>query len=739
MRLSAMHKSTLDADLCARSGADQVPITTAEQEQVLQFQQSVFNDVVTNKSCQSILDNLCLLAEQLLPNSVATLMVYDSAENALSLLAAPSVPQEQHQALSGLVVGPRGGSCGNAIFRNEPIFVRDTLSDERWADLRHLAESFNLRACWSMPIRNPEQQAVGSFALSSFENRMPSSFHCRVLQIGADMAGLVLARQQQEEAISEQRKRLELLGKAIESASEGVVITDADNNIIEVNPFFEQVTGYTHEEVMGRNPSFLSSGSHSKDFYQSMWQELLEQGRWSGEVINQCKDGRQWSQWLSLSVLRDDRGVIQNYVGVFADLTEIKSERDRHVEALKTDSLTGLPNKNQLQEALDVCGCDSALLVLNVNNFSLINSAYGLDFADCLLAAITDRLKIVLEGACIYRLNADEFAVHYDEEVSLQAVFNKVRENFFLNQLQVDNLSFNISFSYGGAVGADDLIRKALLALKKAKEGGRGRFYQYADQRDELEQHQRLEYMQWNALLHRALNEDCLVPYFQGIRDNDSGDINYYECLIRMQIDGKVYGPYQFLQPAKLSGLLPVITRTVIEKSCQVMAHNQCDFSINITEDDLSHHYLEEYLVQRCETYGIPPRRITLEILEGVSAAGKKNHVKQLASLKAQGFRLAIDDFGTEYSNFERILELDVDMIKIDAKYIKSIDTDSTSYEITRAIVFFAQNAGIPVVAEFVHSESVQRVVESLGIRFSQGYLFSEPAPQVIAYVKAED
>ncbi|MFG1489644.1 EAL domain-containing protein, partial [Oceanospirillum sp. HFRX-1_2] len=105
--------------------------------------------------------------------------------------------------------------------------------------------------------------------------------------------------------------------------------------------------------------------------------------------------------------------------------------------------------------------------------------------------------------------------------------------------------------------------------------------------------------------------------------------------------------------------------------------------------------------------------------------------IKQLASLKAKGFRLAIDDFGTEYSNFERILELDVDMIKIDAKYIKSIDTDQTSYEITRAIVFFACNAGIPVVAEFVHSEAVQRVVESLGIRFSQGYLFSEPAAMI--------
>lgn len=726
-----MRQGVYRMDAPARSDVGQVPITVAQQDQILSFQQSVFNDVVTHQDWMLVLDNLCRMAETLLPNAVASLMVRESETGMLNVLSAPSVPQVGHEALCGLIPGPTGGSCGNAVFRNEPVFVRDTFTDDRWQDLRQLAYDFNLCACWSMPVRNSRGEAIGSFALSSFEHRLPSDFHQRILQVGADMAGLVLARQQQEEHLARQSRRLELLGKAIESASEGVVITDSQNRILETNPYFSQVTGYQHDEVIGRNPNFLSSGVHNAAFYEAMWQSLELNDRWSGEVVNRRKDGSLWPQWLSLSVLRDDSGRVQNYVGVFTDLTEIKRERDRHVLALTTDPLTGLPNKSQLQEAVNACEGDSALLVLNVNNFSLINSAYGLDFADRLLGAITARLKKVLDGAPIYRLNADEFAVHYEKSTFLKSVFNKIRQSFFLQQIQVEGLSFNISFSYGGAVGHEDLIRKALMALKKAKQGGRGRFYLYVDQRDELEQHQRLEYMQWNALLHRALNEDCLVPYFQGIRDNDSGQISYYECLIRMQIDDKVYGPYQFLEPAKLSGLLPVITRTMIDKSCRIMADTQCEFAFNITEDDLSHQYLEGYLIQKCDEYAIAPERITLEILEGVSADGKKNHIRQLASLKARGFRLAIDDFGTEYSNFERILELDVDVIKIDAKYIRSIDTDRTSYEITRAIVFFARNAGIPVVAEFVHSESVQQVVESLGIRFSQGYLFSEPSPQL--------
>ncbi|SEF48435.1 sensor domain-containing diguanylate cyclase [Oceanospirillum linum] len=724
-------KDTPLSEVCSGGSSGNALVTVEQQEQVLAFQQSIFSDVMSGQPVVKVLDHLCLLAEQLLPNSVASFMVQDSSSNSLRVLSAPSVPVEGHQALSGLQIGPGSGSCGNAVLRNEAVYVRDTFTDDRWQDLRQLAYDFNLCACWSIPVRNASGEAIGSFALSSFEHRLPSSFHKRILQVGADMAGLVLARQQQDEYMAEQNRRLQLLGHALESASEGIVITDANNRILDVNPFFEKITGYSCDEVVGLDPILLSSDKDNAHIYDAMWHGLLTHNHWSGEVVNRRKDGSLSPQWLSISVVRDGAGKVQNYIGIFTDLSDIRKERDRHLAALTTDTLTGLPNKSQLQEALNHCHGDSALLVLNVNNFSLINSAYGLDFADRLLAAITQRLQRVLAGARIYRLNADEFAIHYEKDVFLKSVFNKIRENFFLQQIQVDSLNFNISFSYGGAVGHDDLIRKALMALKKAKQGGRGRFYLYADQRDELEQHQRLEYMQWNALLHRALSEDCLVPYFQGIRDNQTGNISYYECLIRMQINGQVYGPYQFLEPAKLSGLLPVITRIVIDKSCRAMSSNRCEFAINITEDDLSHQYLEAYLAQKCAQYDIAPERITLEILEGVSADGKKNHIKQLATLKAKGFRLAIDDFGTEYSNFERILELDVDVIKIDAKYIKSIDTDKTSYEITRAIVFFAQNAGIPVVAEFVHSESVQRVVDALGIRFSQGYLFSEPAPDL--------
>ncbi len=169
----------------------------------------------------------------------------------------------------------------------------------------------------------------------------------------------------------------------------------------------------------------------------------------------------------------------------------------------------------------------------------------------------------------------------------------------------------------------------------------------------------------------------------------------------------------------------------MIDKSFAYMEDKEFTFSINITEDDLARNYLVNYLDAKASEYKMDPSRVILEILEGVSATGKKNHIKQLNTLKREGYSLAIDDFGVEYSNFERILDLDINFLKIDAKYIKDIDTNPKSYEITRAIAYFAKNANIPCIAEFVHSKSVQKIIDELGIDFSQGYYFSEPEVKI--------
>ena len=300
------------------------------------------------------------------------------------------------------------------------------------------------------------------------------------------------------------------------------------------------------------------------------------------------------------------------------------------------------------------------------------------------------------------------------------------------NMIIIEKIKLNITFSYGAVIGKNNLLRKASSALKKAKESGKNRF-EIFEKNDNEDYAKRESFINYTNLIKNALDNSQIVPFFQGIHDNKTNKITKYEALARIVLDDRIISPYEFLEPAKLSGFLPEVTKMMIDKIFQVMSKNEFEFSINISEDDLAENYLIDYLNEKSKIYNINPKRVILEILEGVSAGGKKSQIKQLDILKSSGYKLAIDDFGAEYSNFERILDLDIDFIKIDAKYIKDIDVNKRSYEIVRAISFFARNVNISCIAEFVHNQSVQNIIKDLGINYSQGYHFSKPKRDLLS------
>ncbi|MBR9885044.1 MAG: EAL domain-containing protein [Oceanospirillales bacterium] len=708
----------------------ELEVTVEELDQLLALQQEMFRLVAENCHYMAIIDRTCEMAQALLPNSIASVMLLDNASGELNVLSAPSVPKEGVEALCGLRPGPGGGSCGNAVYRNEPMFVTDTFSDSRWQDLRQLAYDFNLCACWSMPIRNADQKPIGSFALSSFEHRQPSSFHKRLLEVGASLISMLLVREEQARALKVNTERLELFATALNSSSEGVIVTDRANRIIEVNPAFEAITGYSASEVLGQTPKLLASGLHDAAFYHQLWGELLSHDRWSGEVTNRRKDGSLLTQWLTVNTVRDRHGIVSNYVAVFTDLSELKSEREGRIRALEYDALTGLPNTAKLKLQLEEGGNEQSLLLMNLNNFSYINTAYGVDIGDQLLTAVARALVALDIQGELFRIDADQFALHFPALIDLDLQILRIQQHFLCNEVDVDQLCFTLTFNFGGVSGGRDLMRRALSALKTARSKGKNRSHLYDSQRDELKPKRRLDFTHWNGWLHEAFRKGGIVPWYQGIRNNHTGRIDSFEVLARLERDGAIHSPAEFIPVAQLSGLLPMLTREIIAGSFACMASSDVSFTLNITSEDLDLGYLADHLDEIARYYGIDRSRVILEIHEGVSSGATREHLPQLQDLKRRGYRLAIDDFGTEYSNFERILELDVDYIKIDARYIRNIDTDKRSYEITRSIVYFARNAGIKTVAEFVHSQGVQAVVESLGIDYSQGYLFSEPSAE---------
>lgn len=576
---------------------NEVPITPEQYNDILDFQQKILSKIAAHEYYITVLEDVCFLAEKLLPNSVASIMKLDKTTGLMNVLVAPSVPKEGHDALANLKPSEKGGSCSSAIFKNEAQYVSNTFTDSRWEDLRLVAYDYNLCSCWSMPFLEDDGKAIGTFALSSFEHRSPSAFHKKLLEVGALIVKMVLKNQ----------------------------------------------------------------------------------------------------------------------------------------EKIYTDEMTNLYNKLYLEKLLK-SNEPKTLILLNINNFSYINTAYGFHVGDKLLKEIANILKYNFKTQATCRIDADEFAMLFQGQINIEYMVNQIKECFYSQAIQIDDITLNISFSYGASYGSLYNLRNSALALKQAKENGKNRLYVYKQDKESIDQIQRQAFIEANNTLHKALGEDAIIPFFQGIRDNETQKINKFECLARIRIGTEIIVPHEFLEAAKLSGLLPEITKVMIDKSFQIMQHNNTTFSLNITEDDLSHRYLFEYIAKKSLEYKISPSRVILEILEGVSSSSKHHNLKQLKELKEAGYKIAIDDFGTEYSNFERVLDLEIDFLKIDARYIKDIDTNKQSYEITKAIAFFAHNAGISCIAEFVHNQKVQDIIEALGIEYSQGYLYSEPAlmPQII-------
>lgn len=703
---------------------DEVPISLEQFTKLSDIQQNILSMVYSHNKTDVILDKICSLAETLLPNSVSSIMLKDPTTQLISVRSAPSVPKAGHTALANLKPGPHGGSCGNAVFRNEPQYVLNTFEDPRWDELRQVAIDFNICSCWSMPIRDIKGNAIGSFALSSFEHRAPTNFHKTLLDTAATIVSIVLKNQINE-------RKVELFSDIVRNAAEGIIITDKNNRIIEINKTFEDIYGYSESELMGYSPKMLSSEQHNKNFFTQMWTQLETQSHWSGEITNKKKDGSIITQWMSIRVIYDENKNIQNYISIFTDLTQLINAQKKLEYMLYHDSLTKLFNKTYL-EKITLDSDYNSIILLNVDNFSYLNTVYGFENGDELLINIANTLRIIGDTNNIFKFNSDEFALLYNEKIDLDKKIQELQSYFNSNSIEIANTQVNISFSYGATYDKSNILKNSASALKIAKENGKNRYYIFDSQKDTLDQSNRESFILATNLIKNAIEEDNIVPFFQGIYDNKKEKITKYESLVRIINKDEIISPFYFLDAARLSGFLPQITKIMIDKTLKVMTECKEEFSINITEDDLSQNYLYSYFIEKINKYKIEAKRITLEILEGVSSSGKKNHIKQLDKLKSLGLKIAIDDFGTEYSNFERILDLDVDIIKIDAKYIKDIDTNKRSYEITKALVYFAKNVDILCTAEFVHNEKVQKIVNELGIDFSQGYYFSEPKRELI-------
>ncbi|MHC3993351.1 EAL domain-containing protein [Thiomicrolovo sp. ZZH C-3] len=398
---------------------------------------------------------------------------------------------------------------------------------------------------------------------------------------------------------------------------------------------------------------------------------------------------------------------------------------------LYTDSLTGLPNRTRLMTDIDASK-PGTLLLINIDDFKQINDFYGHIVGDHVLIKLAGLLERLFPGMTLYKLSADEFALlqsetmrHHDVEALIATLIAEVETMVII----YEEAEHSIRVTAGVSLSMDKGMEKADIALKSAR--SRHKPFVIYDESLNLE-HVYEQNMRWLRRLKSAIDEMRIVAYYQPIFDNESLAVKSYECLIRLvEPNGNVLQPNHFLPVAKKARLYLRLTQIMIESCCRHFADRDDSFSINLSVDDILDEKTVLFIEEQILAHGVG-QRITFEILESEGIENYQEVSRFIHTMKQLGCRFAIDDFGSGYSNFEHLLHLDIDYIKIDGSLIRNLDSDENSLLIVEAIVNIAQKRQLACIAEYVHNRKVLETVQRLGIQFSQGFYLGAPQPDLL-------
>ncbi len=443
------------------------------------------------------------------------------------------------------------------------------------------------------------------------------------------------------------------------------------------------------------------------------------------------KDGRIFEVFSSFISGKDN--YCYGKVWFFKDITLHKKNEEVLKEKLYIDSLTGLPNRSKLIEDIAVTP-NPILAIINIDSFNEVNDFYGHKVGDFILKEIAKRLKSIVSkyNFNLYKLSGDEYGIlvnrfipQQEFEMFLVKLISQVNEKPVIYQ----NSEIHLSITVGASLDKDNIFAKADIALKLAKK--KKRPFMIFD--ETLDIQKQYEYnITWTKKIKDALKDNRIITYYQPIVNNETMEIEKYECLVRLiDEDGKVITPDYFLNVAKKARIYPEITKKVINHVFEKFKDRPYGFSINLSVSDILNFETVSFLIEKLKNFP-SPQNIVFEILESEGIENFDEVSRFIKEVKSYGAKIAIDDFGTGYSNFEFILKLDVDYIKIDSSLIKNLDKDIYSTIIVETIVGFSKKLGIYTIAEFVHSEEIFHQVKTLGIDYSQGFYLGEPREEVI-------
>ena len=411
----------------------------------------------------------------------------------------------------------------------------------------------------------------------------------------------------------------------------------------------------------------------------------------------------------------------------------IEKYRDKLFNRYFIDHLTNLPNMYQLRKDLQE-NENFGLVLVNIDNFQTINNFYGGIIGDYVLEEVGGFLKDCLSEYTIYKLAGNEFAFVLDESMGfydlkeyLTTLYNKINNIY----VQYQDIKIYIDMTLASSSHQDRtaVFSKVSMALKYAKELHLP-FWIYEDRMKFENDYERN--LELSGVVRSAVEESRILPYYQAILDNKTSKIIKYECLARLiDKNGKILSPMLFIPVAKKIKVYSAVTKIIVDKSFETFEDSIYEFNINLSIEDIMNSEMNRFIIDKLKNSKAADR-VTFELLESESIHDFKKVERFISEVKRYGAKIAIDDFGSGYSNFSYLTKMNPDYIKIDGSLIKDIDVDRVSFLVVETIVEFARKLGIKTIAEYVHSSSVMNIVKELGIDCSQGFYIDEPSLNLI-------
>ncbi|ARO87691.1 hypothetical protein EBAPG3_007840 [Nitrosospira lacus] len=534
-----------------------------------------------------------------------------------------------------------------------------------------------------------------------------------------------------------------------ENSSEAMMVASADNIIISINPAFTRVTGYTPDEVVGKDPGILDSGLHDEFFFQAMRTSLEATGHWEGEITGRRKNAEIYFEWRKVNAIYDEEGSVHRWITLFSDITLKKKSDELIWEQANFDPLTSLPNRymfhNRLEQEIkkaNRAGSSIALILLDLDHFKEVNDTYGHNIGDLLLKEAAWRLSSCVRGIdTVARLGGDEFTVilgGLNNTISINRVvrdiLHEMAEPFRLgNEVAYVSASIGVTFYPQDANDIEALVRNGDQAMYAAKNQGRNCASYFTRTLHEAAQTR----MRLASDLRGALAGGQFQLHYQPILELATGTVHKAEALLRWHHPKLgLVNPADFISIAEETRMIVDIGdwvfRTAVQQAKDWRMSHCAEFQISINTSPVQYRKdvdLHETWLEYLQELELPGQSVVIEITEGLLMDASPAVTSKFLAFRNAGLQISMDDFGTGYSSLGYLKRFDIDYLKIDQSFVQSLAPESNDLALCEAIIVMAHKLGIKVIAEGIETEAQRDLLALSGCDYGQGNLFSKPVP----------